>query len=262
MAGPPLPNVAYERFQNPPLRAMLGQVQFPPMLRLQKGVEEVADFQDAIREAFPHVSVEQQIQISVAAGDAEAVTNTQRTSTYRFINEARTWSVLLAPGALTLEAAAGGRYSSYSEFGGLFRTIWAAAVQHLKPGKIAQQGLRYVDHLEAERSPQDWAQWIRPELLGAVGGDVLSGGLQQTVCELLYADDDGRLVFRHGIAQAGPENAWGYLLDFDSIHAGTVEAGDIDTIMARFDASHELVYRFFRWCVTERALEEFRHVAH
>ena len=258
MLGPALPHVDYERFPNPPLRAMLGQVQFPPILRLQKGVEEVADFQDAIRESFPHFGVEQQIQISVSVS-GEAETKTERAAAYRFINEQRTWNILLAPAALTFEAAAGGRYSSYSQFAELFRTVWGAAVEHLRPGKIAQQGLRYVDHLEGERSARDWAQWINPELLGAMAGDVLGSGLQQAVCELLYPAESGRLVFRHGIVQAGPENTWGYLLDFDSIHLGPVDAQDIDTLLARFDESHELLYRFFRWCVTERAIEEFKH---
>src|SRR5689334_14242540 len=101
MAAPALPAVEYERFPNPPLRAMLGQVRFPPILRLQKGVGEIADFQDAIRDTFPHFGVEQQIQINVSpSGAAEA--QTERAAAYRFVNDARTWSVLMAPSALTI----------------------------------------------------------------------------------------------------------------------------------------------------------------
>lgn len=239
---------------------MLGQVQFPPILRLQTGVEAVAEFQDAIRDIFPGFGVEQQISITVSpAGEAEATTN--RAAAYRFTNEAETWSTLLAPTAVTLEAAAGGRYSSYSEFAELFRTVWAAVVKHLRPGKVSQQGLRYVDHIEGDHSASEWADWINPELLGAMAGDVLGTGLEQAVCELLYPREDGRVVFRHGIARAGPQNAKGYLLDFDSIHLGPVEADDVDTLIARFDESHEVLYRFFRWCVTDRAVEEFKNAA-
>jgi uncharacterized protein (TIGR04255 family) len=257
MPGPALPSVDYERFANPPLRAMLGQVQFPPILRLQKGVEAVADFQEAIRDSFPGFGVEQQIQITVSpAGDAETTTN--RSAAFRFTNEDETWSALVAPTALTLEAAAGGRYSSYSSFADLFRTVWGAAVEDLRPGKISQQGLRYVDHIEGDRSANEWAEWINPDLLGGMAGEVLGTGLERAVCELLYPQDGGRLVFRHGIVEAGPQNAKGYLLDFDSIHTEPVPAGDVDTLIARFDDSHEILYRFFRWCVTDRALEEFR----
>src|SRR5665811_41356 len=111
MRLPAFPAADHERLENPPLQAMLGQLQFPPMLRLQKGVPEIADFQEAIRHLLPGFAVEQQIQIIVSpAGEAATTTN----GAYRFTNEARTWSALLSPTALTLEAVAGGRYSSYS----------------------------------------------------------------------------------------------------------------------------------------------------
>ncbi len=239
---------------------MLGQLQFPPILRLQKGVEAIADFQDAIRHVFPGFGTEQQVQISISpSGEAEATTN--RAAAYRFTNEDETWSALVAPTAVTLEAAAGGRYSSYSDFGELFKTLWTAAVQHLRPGKISRQGLRYVDHIEGEHSPREWTEWVHPELLGGMAGDVLGADLEQAVCELIYPRAGGRIIFRHGIVQAGPQNAKGYLLDYDSIHLDALDPEDVDAVMNRFDESHDVLYRFFRWCVTERAVEEFRHAS-
>jgi uncharacterized protein (TIGR04255 family) len=254
--GPTLPAVAYERFANPPLRVMLGQVQFPPILRLQTGVQAVAEFQEAIRELFPGFGVEHQIQITIPPGGEEPATS--RAAAYRFTNERKTWSVLLAPSALTLEGVEGGRYTSYSEFAELFRSVWVAAVELLRPAKVSRQGLRYVDHLEGARSPMEWAEWVNPELLGGVAREVLGTGLDRTLCELTYPQTDGLMIFRHGIGPAGPENAKGYLLDFDSIHSDPVEPEDLEGIMARFEESHDVLYRFFRWCVTERALEEFR----
>lgn len=258
MPGPALPQAKYEQFKNPPLRAMLGQVRFPPILRLQKGVEAIADFQEAIRELFPGFGLEQQFEITIAPG-SEAEATTERSGAFRFINEDETWSALLAPTALTLEAAAGGSYSSYEAFSGLFRTLWVALVEHLRPGRVNQQGLRYVDHIEAERSANEWSEWINPELLGGIAGEVLSPGLERSVCELLYPQENGRLIFRHGITEAGPQNAKGFLLDFDSIHTAPVPAEAIDILIARFDESHDLLYRFFRWCITDKALEEFRN---
>lgn len=257
MVGPVLPEVEYERFPNPPLRAMLGQVQFPPILRLQKGVEEIADFQEAIREVFPGFGTQQQIQITVSP-TGEAQTQTNEVAAYRFITADEAWSALLAPTAITLEAAAGGRYSSYEKFAELFQVFWSAAVEHLRPGNVTQQGLRYVDHLAGDHTASEWVEWINPELLGPIAGDVLGPDLQHAVSELRYPRKGGRVVFRHGITMTGPENANGYLLDFDAIHTDPVPADDADAIVRRFDESHELLYRFFRWCVTDRALEEFR----
>lgn len=258
MPGPALPPTDYEQFKNPPLRAMLGQVQFPPILRLQKGVEAIADFQEAIRGLFPGFGLEQQFEITIGS-DHEGEAATKRSGAFRFVNEEETWSALLAPTALTLEAAAGGSYSSYKAFSELFRTLWLALVEHLRPGRVNQQGLRYVDHIEGEHSANEWSEWINPELLGGIAGEVLSPGLERSVCELLYPQDNGRLIFRHGITEAGPQNAKGFLLDFDSIHTSPVSADEVDMLMARFDESHERLYRFFRWCITDKALEEFRN---
>ena len=44
-----------------------------------------------------------------------------------------------------------------------------------------------------------------------MAGEVLGTGLEQAVCELLYPREGGRLVFRHGMVQAGPQNVKGYL---------------------------------------------------
>jgi uncharacterized protein (TIGR04255 family) len=234
---------------------MLGQVQFPDILRLQKGVEAIADLQEAIRDAFPAFSIEQQIQMAVPPDGEPTIS---RTTAYRFTNETETWSVLVGPSSLTLEAVAGGRYSSYVEFSTLFRRIWMATNDVLKPSRISRQGLRYVDHIEGDRSAAEWAVWINPDLLGGMAGEVLGSTLGQAVCELIYPQPDGRIIFRHGFAPVGPQNVNGYLLDFDSIHTEKLAPSEIERVMERFDESHDVLYRLFRWCVTERAMEEFR----
>src|ERR1035437_5006996 len=225
-----VPAVTHERLTNPPLRAMLGQLQFPAILRLQKGVAEIADFQDAIRLALPGFGVEQQIQIALSPdGDAK----TSSSSAYRFTTDPATWSALLTQTAFTLEAVAGGRYSSYSEFGALLREIWPAVVEHLTPSRITQQGLRYVDHLEGNRTPTEWAEWVNPVLLGGLTTEQLGTDLEQAISEMTYNLEDGRIVLRHGIVRAGPTNAKGYLLDVDSIHTQPLQPGDLTAVMAR-----------------------------
>jgi uncharacterized protein (TIGR04255 family) len=256
--GPVLPEVEYERFSNPPLRAMLGQVQFPTLLRLQKGPVEVADLQDAIRDVFPHFGVEQQIQIRVGP-DGQANERIEAFAAFRFGTADGLWSAILTPTFLTVEAAAaGGDYSSFDEFSALFRTVWGAVVEHLRPAKVTQQGLRYIDHIEGTHTPAEWAKWINPALLGPLLTDELGIGAEHAISELKYPQLDGRLDFRHGIATAGPEAVPGYLLDYDVIRHGSFDAADVEGIMSRFDEAHTLVYRFFRWCVTDAAIEEFR----
>jgi uncharacterized protein (TIGR04255 family) len=237
---------------------MLGQVQFPPVLRLQKGVEVVADLQDEIRSEFPGFAVENQFQVAlVPSPEGEPLTT--RALGYRFATGDNRWSALLSPTALTLEAMAGGRYSSYRDFASLFALLWAAVLKHVSPSTITRQGLRYVDHIEEERSPQQWAELVNPVLLGPLLDGPLGDCVERTVTELVYSWEPGRmLIFRHGISMAGPSNAKGYLLDFDSVHLQHLGAGDVEVVMTRFEESHELLYDFFRWCVTDKAVEVFK----
>lgn len=239
---------------------MLGQVQFAPILRIQKGIEAVADFQEAIRGEFPKFAIEQQVQVTVS-GPPTADPNISRSQAYRFTNDPESWSVVLTASALTIEAVAGGRYSSYEEFSRLFALVWGAAIQTFGPGRIGRQGLRYVDHLEGTRSAAEWANWINPELLGSVAGDILGPELSQFIAELTYAQADGHILFRHGIAPAGPNSANGYLLDFDSVHTSAADQGDVAGLIGRFDESHDALYRLFRWSLTDRALQDFRDAA-
>ena len=234
---------------------MFGQVRFPPRLQLLDPAT-LGPLQTAIESEFPEVAEEQQITVTIAPGSAPEPTPEK---TYRFSTADTGWSARLAPDALTLEASAGAEYTSYERFKELFALVWGAILEQVRPSRLVHQGLRYIDHIEGDHSGQEWAEYINPELLGGLAGPHLSEGLFRAASELRFRRDDGVLLFRHGIVEAGPENQMGYLLDFD--YFTQEQSDDLSTgaLVERFDVFHELLYSFFRWCVTERALEEFRN---
>jgi uncharacterized protein (TIGR04255 family) len=251
--GPDIPTVDHEVFANPPLKAMLGQIRFPPVLRITD-LSALAGYQDAIRHEFPTFAQEQQITLMVGPQGAQ---NSSANTAYRFSTTDRAWSVVLTPEAMTLEADVAIRYTSYGEFISRFRMAWEAVCEHFRPSQVLRQGLRYVDHLEGDWRPTEWARYINCALLGPLVG-AFNTGIDQSVSELRFSREDGVLVFKHGILALGPEAQMGYLLDFDYF---TEEADDdvsADTVVRRFDRYHELLYSFFRWCVTEEALAGFR----
>jgi uncharacterized protein (TIGR04255 family) len=252
--GPDIPTVEREVFAKPPLKAMLGQIRFPAILRIAD-LGSLGGFQDAIRDEWPDFAQEQQISVQVGP---QGLQQAGATRALRFTAADRTWSALLTTDSLTVEAdLAVGRYTSYEEFSERFARVWGALLEHFKPVAVLQQGLRYVDHVERELSPADWAEFINPELLGPLTG-IFGSGLVQAISDLRFQREDGMLVFKHGLVPAGPENAPGYLLDFDYF---TQEQGDdpsVEAIMGRFGRYHDVIYAFFRWCLTERALQEFR----
>src|SRR5215204_1224334 len=126
--GPDIPRVDHEVFANPPLKAMLGQVRFPPVLRIAD-LPSLVPFQDAIRHEFPAFSQEQQISFVVGPQGAQSAS----AQAYRFSTRDRAWSIVLTPEALTLEADVAVRYTHFNEFIDRFRLAWGAVGEHFAP---------------------------------------------------------------------------------------------------------------------------------
>ena len=231
---------------------MLGQVRFPPVLRIAD-LGSLGPLQDAIRAEFPTFAQEQQVTAMVGPGGPQHPVSRapfdSRLATQRGVSE--------APDSVTLEADVTVRYSSYDEFAERFRLVWAAILEHFAPSQVMRQGLRYVSHIESDRPAISWSDLINADLLGPLVG-AFGEGVAQSVSELRFPREDGVLVFKHGLVPLGPAEKMGYLLDFDYFNEEPENDASVEALMSRFERFHELIYRFFRWCITDHALEEFR----
>ena len=103
---------------------------------------------------------------------------------------------------MTLEASIVAQYTDYSEFRTRFEHASAIFLEHFAPSRIAQQGLRYINHLDQERAVGGWGNWINPILLGAIGAEEFGEELQQAICDFRFRRPDGTLVFKHGVVHA------------------------------------------------------------
>jgi uncharacterized protein (TIGR04255 family) len=249
----PVPEVEREQFARPPLRAMLGQVQFPPVLRLSTA-EGLAPLHEEVAETFPEVSEERQLTVQMGA---QASLQPAATRSFRFTSADQAWSLIIAPGAITVEASAD-QYTSYEAFRERFALAWGAALRHVRPSRRVQQGLRYIDHIERALPASEWGRYVNGALLGILAQPDFAASVQSSLTDLRFTLGEGQLSFKHGLVQAGPENAWGYLLDFD--YFTTEPSGDVsaESVLEQFDAFHDALHGFFRWCVTDEALSEFR----
>jgi len=233
---------------------MLGQIRFPPVLRAADAAG-LAPFQEELGDDFPNFAEEQQFSLSFGP---EVPVQALPARSYRFSSGDGAWSIVVSPNSLTLEAIAD-RYTSYDAFRERFARVWSVALRHLRPTRRLQQGLRYIDHIERDLSVREWTEWIRPELVGFVGDEALSDWVKQALTDIRFELSEGTLAFKHGIVPSGPEAKWGYLLDFDYFEQKEDLDVGVDAVLAKFDAFHDELYAFFRWCVTEKALEEFRY---
>lgn len=248
-----IPAAEHEIFSSPPLKAMLGQIRFPTMLRIAD-LPSLVPFQEAIRGDFPVFREEQQLSLVVGPQGPQT---SQIQKAYRFVSANRGWSILLTPDAVTLEADITAGYTSYEEFVERFRAVWGTIVDQFAPAEVSRQGLRYVDHIEGHRAAPDWAALINPDLLGPLVAQ-FGNSITQSASELRLAREEGVLVFKHGMLPLGPEGAPGYLLDFDYFTEEPDNDTSLEAVMGRFDRYHELLYRMFRWCLTDAAVEAFR----
>lgn len=248
-----IPIPEHEVFSNPPLKAMLGQVRFPTVLRIAD-LASLVPFQETMRREFPTFREEQQLSLVMGA---QGLQTPQLQKAYRFVTANRGWSILLTPDAVTLEADVTAGYTSYDEFAERFRSVWTAILEQFTPTEISRQGLRYVDHIEGDHAAPDWAAIVNSDLLGPLVNE-FGTSISQSASELRLVRDDGVLVFKHGMLPLGPGSAAGYLLDFDYFTEDPDTETSLEAVMGRFDRYHEVLYQMFRWCLTDTALETFR----
>lgn len=232
---------------------MLGQVRFPPVLRIADPAS-LASFQEAVRHQFPTFRQEQQLTLMMGAQGPQ-VPSLQ--NAYRFVTDDGAWNILLTTDAVTLEADIAAGYTSYDGFVEQFRLVWQAILAHFAPDRVARQGLRYVDHIEGERTAPEWAALINHDLLGPLV-DRFGTAIAQSASELRLTREDGVLVFKYGMLPLGPDATMGYLLDFDYFNEEPSDDTSLEAVMDRFTGYHEALYSLFRWCVTDVALEAFR----
>lgn len=255
---PEAPHVIYER---PPLVLALCQVRFAQVLRIGEP-SYVAPFQDAIREQYPvlHRGTDVQFVFNPAEGAVQGQTQSQH---WRFADGRDEWTVVLANDFLAIETRA---YNNFEEFLNRLQFVLDALVEHIRPTQLSRIGLRYIDEIRQESHA--WMDVIRPELLGALGAAELTENVHLAVQEILlrYSHDRG-INIHHGLIPNGtavaPPNGESspstpfYLLDIDvfrDFSAILRQPVDPDDICSQVAEYNRVVYRLFRWIVSEQYL--------
>lgn len=236
---------------------MLGQVRFPTIARIAS-LSELAAFHEEIRGEYPEFGQEQQINLAVSS---HGISPTDETRNHRFSTGDGAWSVVLNPSFVTLEASVVTKYSNFDDFRERFVTVWDATLRHLRPSRITQQGLRYVDHMDwPDVALSDWASYINVSLLGLLSVDGLSERVQHSLTDARLDLGEGTaLSVKYGLARAGPEQALGFFLDSDCLMQTPTEDVSVEHVVDRFDRFHEEIHVFFHWATTAKAKERFRH---
>jgi uncharacterized protein (TIGR04255 family) len=254
--GPSPPEVP---LSNAPLVSVIAQVRFPTLLAV-RNPDRIANFQEAIRDRYPHLDRQDIPTILVVSGAAPNPVGDPLVH-WRFADDAPSfkWRVSLTPEFVSLETRA---YESRQNFMERLETILQTLEETLAPTHMMRLGMRYIDQIKGEPMSRI-DTLLRKEVLGVAlcaGPDA-----KQVVTQLAAPAEPGELLAKWGRLPANTtidlnilppisEDSWLIDLDVSRTQQLPFEAkGIVET--ARSAA--ERVYAVFRWMVTDEFLKAY-----
>lgn len=268
-----LPLPARYRLDRPPLILALAQVRYDVHARLAT-LDGISPVQDRLEELFPymHSVQEQEVSFVLGPGGAAVPPLNPPQQTWRFTDETG-WSLVVASDTATVSI--GSDYGSVDEIATRFRAVVDALTLGGRVRRCTRLGVRYINI--AEFAPGDdagWRTWLRPDFVGWIGGQVLTGqaivSIAQTqvvgppMADFPHVLGPSQGVIRHGIVPENtvipglpqPTGHRGYLIDLDLSVDGPqpMQAADMSQ---QFLALHGQIDRFFQWTLTDAGKAHF-----
>lgn len=243
------------RLAKPPLKEVICQLRFPPILRISE--ESPVLFQERIRGRLSQFLVQRSF-----SGLAQAVVETGNLEA-----GPRTYRFQTIPGdefaALSVDfvAVSSSRYLRWSAYADLLQFVIDAFAAVYEPDDGSRLGLRYrnliTPALVGASSLEETKALLNEPLRAALLSSVLDDPVE-TLCEVrarVGGDDVSRefLTLRSGLA-VSPDAEAGFLLDLDYYAEGRIPWTGLAERCARY---HDRIYSAFRWCLARDGLDAF-----
>lgn len=243
------------RYRKAPVAEVICQLRFPEILTIEANAP--VDFQEAIRQQFPHYSVRRETPPPKLVGTPGnmKLDNQNPTNNYQFVSADGRWRVNLTSRYIALGCS---RYESWEEFAMMLDGPLAAFIKIYRPALFERVGLRYVNFISRkalglEDSP--WRDLIQPQYLGLLADDEVQE--QATSRNSI----DAELALRGGCRakiHAGPgmvkrngqqDNEVKFVYDLDLFMQGNIainlSAGSLQTLHSQADS-------LFRGAITDK----------
>lgn len=236
-------------YRRNPLAQVICQLRFPAILKIgtPAGVEDVARFQDRVRDLYPLVR-EQKVQ--VAPGVSIELLQSMGLIAHaipEFVSEDGRRKVVLGRDSLALLTLSYERWEGFRDD--------AAAVIHafneaFRPAFYTRVGLRYQNQIVRSRltvGDAPWSSLVAPHIAGflASGGD--AGRVERSAGEcLLRLSDADRVQLRFGTVAMEQEQ--GFVIDNDFYVEEKVGVDDAARVLERL---HQHSGPVFRGCITD-----------
>ena len=226
------------------LGEVICQLRFPTILSIQ--AELPAQFQDAIREAFPRYLVRK-----------ETVSNGQQTeqiNNYQFSSDDGVWRVNLTSGFISLATS---RYVCWEDFATRLDLPLAAFIKLYKPACFDRIGLRYLNFISRNKlglADVPFRDLIQPAYLGLLQEeDVFESNMTRSGVDAELAVRDGCRIKLHAGpgkvtigGQSDPEVK--FILDLDLY---TAQKAQVAHVAGALQALHGQAFSIFRGAITD-----------
>lgn len=242
------------RLKSPPLSEVICQVRFPTILKILK--DPPIEFQELVRARFPVLEVEQPLEFRMPSPlSSEQPQATSRPKIYRFKSTDTGTAISLA---VDFFAVATKQYRHWEEFAENIELASEAARQAYEPSHATRIGLRYTNRFtQANTGLKDFDQVIdllHPDLTAMLRSRAWSDPVEMANL-LVLRDETAKLSLRTGCKTERGEPF--FLLDLDYFEEGQL---DLNTLPARVDRYHTVIYDAFRWSLKDEALDLFEPV--
>jgi uncharacterized protein (TIGR04255 family) len=238
-------------FERNPLVAVVVQVRFHPILKLEARVPE---FQDQIRSRFPvfekrHV---QQVTFQVTPGPANKV-DVRHEDQFLFARADGSASLMLGPGSLTLENRS---HLHHKELLDDFVPALKALEQVFRPVAPLRLGLRYINVIDRQRVSREldrevgWGGLVAGQFRTPVGTLADEAGTTFLV-ETSSPVDPGAMTVRYGMLRE-PDGEVRFRLDVDRYLDTGVTLDDVPAFIAAFALD---IYSVFIGAIGEDMVE-------
>ncbi len=245
------PRVCYRRN---PLAEVICQLRFPEILSIEANAP--VEFQEAVRELFPHYALRRENPAPKLTGTSGKLTMEPQPqiSNHQFVSADGLWKINLTSRFISLSSRS---YVSWESFAARLDQPLAAFIGIYRPAMFTRVGLRYVNfisrkalHLEQE----PFSNLIMPQYLGILSDEeIREGATARSTVDAEFAIRGGCRAKLHagpGLVRRndGADQELKFIFDLDLFMEGSMplqhSAGAMQTL-------HSQAFPIFRGAVTD-----------
>ena len=227
-------------YANCPLREVICQLRFPTILSINE--KAPADFQDAVREAFPLYSVRKERpapRLMDAGTPSQRLEQGDPVTNHSFVSSTGIWKINLSQGFIALSTL---RYNGWEDFAQRLDRPLAEFIRIYQPAFFERMGLRYVNFFSRSAlglTGRPWRDLFRPAYLGPLAEeDVDEAATVKCAVDTEMRFSDGVYLKLHagpGMVKQGnqqdPEVK--FILDIDCSAAGRLGGSEVPTRLSQ-----------------------------